>query len=311
MKLLAIDDMSDHERAVGFLDEESVIGENEEDLGGVRVPVLVLSVHGEGATDGVRLGPTTRKQKDDSDGVLPLPASKFRYSRWHEVNTDVETRGDMLRSPRVRKGPRAYRPHLVNLLDGGDQDSDAEDEATLFRQVQLQLKKKEIKRKYSQSYRNKLENWENCESINLSFQDLGHNYQRREFFRVLRRLVRCQHIQLMDNSLGDMSAIIFPRCTELYLQRNFVNHFKKLPAAPMLEHLSLQQNNIKSLDHITVLNKTKIKSLVLKDNPVCLEPMYRKMVFHLLPNLQLLDGVPKLDSDEMDIVEAAKTCCIC
>ena len=114
----------------------------------------------------------------------------------------------------------------MNLLDGGDQDSDAEDEATLFRQVQLQLKKKEIKRKYSQSYRNKLENWENCESINLSFQDVGHNYQRREFFRVLRRLVRCQHIQLMDNSLGDMSAIIFPRCTELYLQRNFVNHFK-------------------------------------------------------------------------------------
>lgn len=51
---------------------------------------------------------------------------------------------------------------------------------------------------------------------------------------------------------------------------------QKLPKAPVLEHLSLQQNNIESLEGISNLRKTKISSLTLRDNPIELDPNYRQ-----------------------------------
>lgn len=53
-------------------------------------------------------------------------------------------------------------------------------------------------------------------------------------------------------------------------------YFQKLPRAPMLEHLSLQQNNVESLKGLEVLRKTTVQSLVLKGNPVELDPHYRQ-----------------------------------
>lgn len=44
----------------------------------------------------------------------------------------------------------------------------------------------------------------------------------------------------------------------------------------MLLHLSLQQNNVESLKGLDLLRKTTIQSLVLKGNPVELEPNYRQ-----------------------------------
>jgi len=44
----------------------------------------------------------------------------------------------------------------------------------------------------------------------------------------------------------------------------------------MLEHLSLQQNNVESLKGLEVLRKTGIQSLVLKGNPIELDPNYRQ-----------------------------------
>ena len=64
------------------------------------------------------------------------------------------------------------------------------------------------------------------QSVNLSYQDLGHPYQKKEFQRVLRRLIRCEHIQLIENSLQDLSTVLLPRCTHLYLQRNFITELK-------------------------------------------------------------------------------------
>ena len=49
------------------------------------------------------------------------------------------------------------------------------------------------------------------QAVNLSYQDLGHPYQKKEFQRVLRRLIRCEHIQLIENSLTDLSSILLPR----------------------------------------------------------------------------------------------------
>lgn len=78
----------------------------------------------------------------------------------------------------------------------------------------------------------------------------------------------------------------------------------------MLEHLSLQQNNVESLKGLEVLRKTGIQSLVLKGNPVELDPNYRQHVFRIVPNLQLLDGIPRLDSDSANVVLDAKTCIV-
>ena len=52
--------------------------------------------------------------------------------------------------------------------------------------------------------------------------------------------------------------------------------WQKLPKAPLLVHLSLQQNNVESLNGLEVLRKTTIQSLVLKGNPVELNPTYRQ-----------------------------------
>ena len=53
-------------------------------------------------------------------------------------------------------------------------------------------------------------------------------------------------------------------------------YLQKLPRAPFLVHLSLQQNNVQSLSGLEVLRKTGIQSLVLKGNPVELDPHYRQ-----------------------------------
>ena len=56
----------------------------------------------------------------------------------------------------------------------------------------------------------------------------------------------------------------------------FSCYLQKLPKAPLLLHLSLQQNNVESLNGLEVLRKTGIQSLVLKGNPVELDPHYRQ-----------------------------------
>lgn len=62
-----------------------------------------------------------------------------------------------------------------------------------------------------------------------------------------------------------------------------MQYFQKLPKAPLLEHLSLQQNNIERLDGLELLRKTQLKSLVLKGNPVELDPNYRQKLVIFTP----------------------------
>ena len=68
------------------------------------------------------------------------------------------------------------------------------------------------KRRKRLSYQNKLECWETCEAVNLSFQELGHPFQLKQFLAVLQKLIRCESLQLMDNGLTDLSRIYLPRC---------------------------------------------------------------------------------------------------
>lgn len=271
------------------------------------VPVVVLTVHDRHQEESLKQSHKSHSSTHyDKEDLLPLPASKFRYSKWHELD-EMDIKGNMLRSPRVRRAPKGFKKDTVKkVLDEEQQyDSDEED----FRPIVPIRKPKKPKFSIRNNFRNKVENWENAESVNLSYQDLGDPFQKREFLRVIRRLIRCEHIQLIEDSLQDLSSVYLPRCTHLYLQRNFLFTFKKLPKAPLLEHLSLQQNNIEKLDGLEVLRKTRLKSLVLKGNPVELDPNYRQCVFQLLPDLEELDGIPKLETDEGGPV-LTKTCIV-
>lgn len=237
------------------------------------------------------------EEEADADDVLPLPASKYRYSKWSQME-ETEITASMLKTPRVRKAPRGFQVDTVEMLQEQErimlQDDDDDDVIDVHNTNKRGWWRKKKKRRYQ----NKLENWERCECVNLSYQDLGHPYQMKEFLKVLRRLIRCEYIELMDNGLSDLSTVYFSKCRHLFLQRNHLSDLKKLPRFGRIEHISLQQNNIGSLKGLEVLAKaTTLKSLILKENPVALQPGYRTQVFRLLPHLVLLDGLPRFDTD--------------
>lgn len=49
------------------------------------------------------------------------------------------------------------------------------------------------------------------QELNLSYQDLGDPYQLENFVRILRRLIRVEKLQLIDNSLINLSSVRLPR----------------------------------------------------------------------------------------------------
>jgi len=247
-------------------------------------------------------------EEEELDDVLPLPASKYRYSKWSQME-ETEITANMLKTPRVRKAPRGFQVDTVLMLQEQERMMLAEDDDDDVIDVNVQ-KKNRWKRKKKRRYQNKLENWEKCECVNLSYQDLGHPYQMKEFIKVLRRLIRSEYIELMDNGLTDLSTVYFSRCRHLFLQRNHFTNLKKLPRFGRIEHISLQQNNITSLQGLEVLRKTSLKSLILRENPVALQPGYRAKVFSILPELIFLDDLPKLDSDVEELKEFSRWCSI-
>ncbi|XP_063138972.1 acidic leucine-rich nuclear phosphoprotein 32-related protein-like isoform X3 [Rattus norvegicus] len=141
------------------------------------------------------------------------------------------------------------------------------------------------------------ENWEDCKKLNISFQDLGDPYQVQNFNRILRRLIRVETLWLVDNSLIDLSAIRLPSCRVLNMSKNYLTSFKQLPNIPQIQHLSLAENHIETLDGLSRFRCTPLEILTLKRNPCEFHQNYRKQVFLCLPNLKILDGILKLPED--------------
>lgn len=54
------------------------------------------------------------------------------------------------------------------------------------------------------------------QELNLSYQDLGDPFQSENFLRILRRLIRVEKLQLVSNSLTDLSSVRLPRLEPLY-----------------------------------------------------------------------------------------------
>ncbi|XP_048360794.1 uncharacterized protein LOC125437372 isoform X4 [Sphaerodactylus townsendi] len=138
----------------------------------------------------------------DSGIASPLPSDSVKYLTWHELE-EHDVQGSQIRCPRVREGPSAE-----NRFCRGKHH--------------IHCARKQVKEQEKWGKRLQ-ENWEDCMSLNLSYQDLGDLYQVENFKRILRRLIRVERLWLVDNSLGDLSAICLPSV------------FSKLPNLKMLD----------------------------------------------------------------------------
>uniref|UniRef100_A0AAQ4PNH2 U2A'/phosphoprotein 32 family A C-terminal domain-containing protein n=1 Tax=Gasterosteus aculeatus aculeatus TaxID=481459 RepID=A0AAQ4PNH2_GASAC len=152
------------------------------------------------------------------------------------------------------------------------------------------------------------------QELNLSYQDLGDPFQQENFLRILRRLIRVEKLQLVDNSLANLSSVLLPRCTMLNLHRNHLACLRQLPKLPAVEHLCLSDNAVGSLGGLGALRDGPLRSLILTRNPVTFTQDYRARVFLCLPKLEILDGIPKLPEDSrptrLQFPESARMCSI-
>ncbi|XP_072427788.1 uncharacterized protein [Chiloscyllium punctatum] len=233
----------------------------------------------------------TSKQSHDSGILSPLPSDKFKFSTWYELEGN-NIKGAQLHCPRIRTGPPSQ--HLF-FKDG--------------RRISAERKQSQSQATLDQRL---LENWENCLEVNLSYQGLGDSYQLENFYKILCRLIRVEKLQLVDNFLTDLSSVRLPRCKELNLNKNHLTTFEQLPKIPQIQHLSVNENNIATLKGLNELGGTPIESLTLKRNPCEFQDKYRPKVFSSLPNLKILDGIPKLlvDCAPVDHPVISRTCTI-
>ncbi|XP_028818275.1 uncharacterized protein LOC114769436 [Denticeps clupeoides] len=236
---------------------------------------------------------SVERSPDSGIVATPLLSSRFRFVSWHRLEQH-DVRGDQLSCPRVREGPTEEELFLrgeVSALDGrrGRRDDDGP--------------------KWDERLQ---ENWENCVELNLSYQDLGDPYQMENFTRILRRLIRAEKLQLVDNSLRDLSSVRLPRCKILNLHRNHLTSIRHLPKVPQIQHLCLSENSIQSLGELTLLGATPLQSLTLRRNPCEFLEDYRSRVFSCLPKLKVLDGIPKLPEDSVppQLPAASRLCTI-
>ncbi|XP_029374219.1 uncharacterized protein LOC115053552 [Echeneis naucrates] len=211
----------------------------------------------------------------------PLPSNRFRFVSWHRLE-HCEITGDQLTCPRVREGPSEeelfQREGGDRLLEWGRR---SREETGLRWEERMQ------------------ENWENCLELNLSYQDLGDPFQKANFLRILRRLIRVEKLQLVNNSLTNLNSVCLPRCRILNLHCNHLVCLRQLPKLPAVEHLCLSENAISSLGGLGALENSPLRSLNLTRNPVTFTLDYRARVFSCLPKLEFLDGIPKLPQDTL------------
>ncbi|XP_013868245.1 uncharacterized protein LOC106520603 [Austrofundulus limnaeus] len=217
-----------------------------------------------------------------SSSSVQLPSSRFRFVSWHRLE-QCDVTGDQLTCPRVREGP-------------SEEDLFLRQGADLFLDHGRRKRREEEGQRWEERLQ---ENWENCLELNLSYQDLGDPYQQENFFRILRRLIRVEKLQLIDNSLTNLSSVRLPRCKMLNVHRNHLVCLRQLPKLPVVEHLCLSENAISSLEGLGVLRNSPLKTLNLSRNPVTFTQSYRARVFSCLPNLQVLDGIFKMPEDSL------------
>lgn len=233
--------------------------------GGVSaIPSIVVSQTRRGSTPYIR--------------PSELPSARFKYDVWHDLK-DNEIYAEELKNPRVRKGPRS-------IDRSSDSDSSSNTDSDEKKQSHRQKKSK----------KDSHENWRDAAHVNLSYQNLGDDYQTKEFMKILKLLKSCEELHIARNELRDLSKISLPVCRALNLTSNHISSFENLPKGAKLEHLNLTENDVMSLDGLERFKR--LKTLHLTRNPISYEFDYRPSVFLKLPHLEVLDDIPKKDSDE-------------
>ncbi|RUS88861.1 hypothetical protein EGW08_003406 [Elysia chlorotica] len=208
-----------------------------------------------------------------------LPTRKLQFSQWHELRT-TEVKGDQLKAPRIRAGPSDKHRQFYELVD----DDDSKIHHDLHGRQRTQL-------------RDDLENWEHATLASFTRQELHHGYQKSNLSRVLGRLRKVVYLNLKDNELLNLSSFSFPKCEYLNLDSNDMTSLKQLPSIPRIKHLTIQDNGVSTLDGLSSLRSTPLEELYLSGNPVAFKIGYRYMVFSMLPNLRILDGVLRQEED--------------
>lgn len=215
-----------------------------------------------------------------------LPSSRYRHAIWHQLQSN-QVKGDELKCPRIRKGP-----YDESSSCSSSESSDDEEKMNSVR-VHKKLK-------------SKMENWSKLETVNFSYQDLGHNYQMRNFMRIMRSLKNCKHLQLVDNSLSTLSQVNLSRCETLNVQKNHFKSLNDLPGCGKLKHLNMTENNITSLQGASRF--AGLTSLDLSRNPIQYEENYRQKVYKAFPKLKVLDGSPANEDEAENQKEPFLAC---
>ncbi|XP_060564904.1 protein tilB homolog isoform X2 [Ruditapes philippinarum] len=213
------------------------------------------------------------------DDTLPkLPSHKFRYSVWHDLRQTCLT-GDQLHAPRVRAGPPEKEKQFNRVIEDG-----------------LPIHH-DLSGRRRQNHMNELENWESAEVINLCYQELCHEYQWKNFYRILAKCQSAVTINISYNTIVSLKQIKFSRCEYINMHANYIGSIKDFPSLPKAKKIVATDNNIKTLDGLQSLRGTPLEELYLSGNNCSFEINYRQKVFQTLPNLRILDGVARLPSD--------------
>ena len=218
-----------------------------------------------------------------------LPAYQFRHVNWSDLK-NMDITGPSLKGPRIRATPSLkdkefdsipessanYQPHIYNF-------SSQQEKRAAQREV------KEV-----QNIKSRIEDWENVSKVNLSYQELGGQFQSRMLNTTLKKLIRCETLILVDNRLSDLSEFTFPCVKELNISLNVFESWSQLPVCPQLKILNLTGNKISAITDVSRLGNVEV--LKLRNNPlVWTVPEYRKLLFKLVPSLFSIDGVTRED----------------
>ncbi|XP_053378527.1 uncharacterized protein LOC123527104 [Mercenaria mercenaria] len=144
---------------------------------------------------------------NNSDILPKLPSHKFRYSVWHDLRETCLS-GDQLHAPRVRAGPPEKEKQFNSVIEDG-----------------LPIHH-DMTGKRRQNHMNQLENWEGAEVINLCYQELCHEYQWKNFYRILAKCQSAVTINLSYNTMVSLKQIKFSRCEYINLHANYLGSIK-------------------------------------------------------------------------------------